>query len=165
LASPQLITSDRVCGGLVELFFTDRRRAVAAGVIPGIAPADVMALFARRLALDGTPVLLDEGMRPVEPLSSWFRHLALMGRSPKTMRKYAYVAVRLAGFLAQGGTDVVSATETDLLEFRALRTREAERADLQGDLGGRSDRDQRSVRLADRSGSCCGPAVAQRRPS
>jgi site-specific recombinase XerC len=62
-------------------------------------------------------------MRPVESLSSWFRHLASMGRSPKTMCKYAYIAVRLAEFLAQGATDLVSATETDLLEYRALRTR------------------------------------------
>jgi hypothetical protein len=106
------------------LFFTDRRRAVAAGVVPGIDPADVMALFARRVALDGTSVLLDAAMRPVEPLSSWFRYLALMGRSPKTMRKYAYIALRLAGFLAQGGTEGASGPETDLLEYRAWRTRE-----------------------------------------
>ena len=75
----------------MEPFFT-RRRGVAAGVIPGIDPADATALFARRLALNGTPVLLDEAMRPVELLSSWFRHLALLGRSRKTMRKYAYIA-------------------------------------------------------------------------
>lgn len=97
---------------------------MAVGVIPGIAAAEVSALFERRLALDGTPVLLDEAMRPVEPVSSWFRYLGLMGRSPKTLRKYAYIALRLSEFLAQGGTDVVSATETDLLEYRALRTRE-----------------------------------------
>jgi hypothetical protein len=108
----------------MELFFTDRRPAVAAGVVPGIDPADVRAVFERRVALDGIPVLLAEAMRQVEPLSSWFRHLASMGRSPKTMCKYAYVAVWLAEFLAQGGTDLVSATETDLSEYRALRTRD-----------------------------------------
>jgi hypothetical protein len=37
----------------MEVFFTDRRRAVAAGVVPGIDPADVTALFERRVALDG----------------------------------------------------------------------------------------------------------------
>jgi hypothetical protein len=36
------------------------------------------------------PVLLDEAMRPIEPLSSWFRNLAVMGRSPEAMHKYAY---------------------------------------------------------------------------
>uniref|UniRef100_UPI003F496C9D site-specific integrase n=1 Tax=Amycolatopsis sp. CA-096443 TaxID=3239919 RepID=UPI003F496C9D len=69
--------------------------------------------------MDGTPVLLDQRMCPVESVSAWFRHLALMGQSAKTMRKYAYVALRLSEFLAQTGTDVVSATETDLLEYRA----------------------------------------------
>jgi len=93
----------------MELFVTDRRRHVAAGWFLGIDPADVTASFERRAALDGIPVLLDEAMRPVEPLSSWFRHLASMGRSPKTMCKSAYIAV--------------PATETDLLEYRALRTR------------------------------------------
>jgi hypothetical protein len=67
------------------------------------------------------PVLLDEAMRPVEPLSSWFRHLALAGRSPKTMRKYAYMVLRLSDFLAQRGSDLLSATEEDLLEYRLLR--------------------------------------------
>ena len=74
----------------MELLFTDRRHAIAAGVVPGIGPAEVTALFERRVALDGMPVLLDEAMRPVEPLSSWFRHLAVMGRSPEAMHKYAY---------------------------------------------------------------------------
>ncbi|MFI7681006.1 tyrosine-type recombinase/integrase [Actinophytocola sp. NPDC049390] len=92
--------------------------------MPGIDGAELAELFGRRLALDGTPILLEREMCPVEPVSSWFRHLALMGRSAKTMRKYAYVALRLSEFLAQAGTDVVSATETDLLEYRALRTRE-----------------------------------------
>ena len=108
----------------MELFFTDRRCAIAAGPVPGIERADLAALFGRRLALDGMPILLDSAMRPVEPVSSWFRHLALMSRSAKTMRKYAYVALRLSEFLAQADTDLVSATETDLLEYRALRTRE-----------------------------------------
>ncbi|WP_410598071.1 tyrosine-type recombinase/integrase [Amycolatopsis sp. lyj-23] len=108
----------------MELYFTNRRRALAVGEVPGIERAELSDLFGRRLALDGTPVLLDLGMRPVEPVSSWFRHLALMGRSVKTMRKYAYVALRLSEFLSQAGTDLMSATETDLLEYRALRTRE-----------------------------------------
>lgn len=38
------------------------------------------------------------------------------------MRKYAYLALRLSEFLAQADTDLVSATQTDLLEYRALRT-------------------------------------------
>jgi integrase len=106
----------------VELFFSGRRAALAiADRIPGMEPAGVAALFERRLVPEGMPVLLDEAMRPVEPLSSWFRHLALAGRSPKTMRKYAYIALRLSDFLTQRGSDLLSATEEDLLEYRLLR--------------------------------------------
>jgi site-specific recombinase XerC len=107
----------------MELFFTDRRGALARDGVPGIDSTEVHALFERRLVLDGMPVLLDRAMRPVEPLSSWFRHLALAGRSPKTMRKYAYMALRLLDFLGRRGADLASATETDLLEYRALRLR------------------------------------------
>lgn len=37
------------------MFFTDRRRAIAVGSIPGIDGADLTELFGRRLALDGAP--------------------------------------------------------------------------------------------------------------
>jgi integrase len=125
LVGPSAVVVDHGCAeGSLELFFTDRRRAIAVGPVAGIDGAELVELFDRRLALDGMPILLDRRMCPVEPVSSWFRHLALMGRSAKTMRKYAYVALRLSEFLAQAGTDVVSATETGLLEYRALRTRE-----------------------------------------
>jgi hypothetical protein len=120
-------------------------------VVPGIDPADVRALFERRVALDGIPVLLDEAMHPVEPLSSWFRHLASMGRSPKTMCKYAYIAVRLAEFLAQGGTIRCRRRRPTCWSAGAADSGAA-RADLQGDVGGRGDGDQRSVRLAGRAG-------------
>ncbi|MEU4711626.1 site-specific integrase [Nocardia salmonicida] len=107
----------------MELFFTGRSRLPADGNVSGISQPELAQLLARRLVPDGLPVLLDSAMRPVEPLSSWFRHLALLGRSPKTMRKYAYVALRLHEFLAGRGRDLLSATESDLLEYRLLRTR------------------------------------------
>jgi integrase len=107
----------------MELFFTDRSRIRTGATVADLGPDDVAALFERRLVPEGMPVLLDNAMRPVEPLSSWFRQLALDGRSPKTMRKYAYVALRLQEFLTQRGLDFTTATETDLLEYRMLRTK------------------------------------------
>lgn len=107
----------------MELFFTDRSRVSARVTVAGLDPDDVAVLFQRCLATDGMPIVLDDAMRPVEPLSSWFRQLALAGRSPKTMRKYAYITLRLQEFLAQRGLDFATATEPDLLEYRLLRTR------------------------------------------
>jgi hypothetical protein len=149
----------------MELFFTDRRRAQAARVIPGIDPADVTALFARRVALDGMPVLRDKAMRPVEPLTTWFRHLALMGRSHKTMRKYAYIASRLASFLAHGGTDVVSATETEAWHGRPpVAARPAARPGIAArrtasstDSRGAAASSMRSPAVRSTSSSTCSP--------
>src|SRR5260370_378097 len=90
-----LLMRGRGCGGVVELFFASRSIGPTVGSVPGIEPAAVAALFERWLVVEGVPVLLDGLMRPVEPLSSWFRYLALAGRSPKTMRKYAYIGLRL----------------------------------------------------------------------
>ncbi|MGW4241177.1 tyrosine-type recombinase/integrase [Nocardia sp. NPDC004722] len=107
----------------MELFFTGPSRLPNDGSVSGISRPDLAQLMERRLLPDGMPVLLDSAMRPVEPLSSWFRHLALLGRSPKTMRKYAYATLRLHDFLTGRDRDFLSATEQDLLEYRLLRTR------------------------------------------
>ncbi|MFD7480996.1 hypothetical protein ACFV8Z_55505 [Streptomyces sp. NPDC059837] len=48
----------------------------------------------RRRVPTGTPILLDEAMRPVEPLSSWFRVTGQQGLDAKTMRAYAYTVLR-----------------------------------------------------------------------
>ncbi|MFF7476842.1 hypothetical protein [Streptomyces sp. NPDC008092] len=52
----------------------------------GVRPAELSELFERRRIPTGTPILLDEAMRPVEPLSSWFRMLGQQGLDAKTMR-------------------------------------------------------------------------------
>ncbi|MFZ3492334.1 site-specific integrase [Streptomyces sp. 5.8] len=80
-----------------------------------------VGLLDRRVIPDGTPVFLDRDMRPVEPVCSWFRHLAHKNRDPETMRSYAYVVSRLMDFLEHRGTDVVSATEADLVAYRRQR--------------------------------------------
>jgi hypothetical protein len=56
----------------VQLFFTDQRTVWKVGQVAGLSQAELSALFARRLVPSSTPVLLDEAMRPVEPVSSWF---------------------------------------------------------------------------------------------
>lgn len=108
----------------MELFKTDRRLVSRLGPVPGMAPSEVEELFRRRPPLDGMPVVLDEQMRPVEPVSSWFRSLALAERDTATMRAYAYAVLRLMDFLRVRDSDLLRATETDLLEFRRWRTRE-----------------------------------------
>jgi integrase len=71
---------------------------------------------------DGTPIFLDDQMRPVEPVSTWFRHLAVQRRDEKTMKAYAYIVRRLMEFLAERGADLLSMTEADLVAYRASRT-------------------------------------------
>ncbi|MFI5687641.1 site-specific integrase [Streptomyces sp. NPDC051636] len=91
-----------------------------------MSQTELSALFARRLVPSGTPILLDEAMRPVEPVSSWFRSLALDRKDAKTMRSYAYSVLMLLHFLLARETDLQSVTETDLQEFRLWRQDAAE---------------------------------------
>jgi integrase len=108
----------------VELFYVDRRRVerLPVEVEGGPTAAAVAAILERRVLPDGMPVVLDAAMRPIEPLCSWFRHLAHQRRDPKTMRAYAQIVRRLAVFLERRGVDLLSATEADLVAFHAART-------------------------------------------
>jgi hypothetical protein len=110
----------------VQLFFTDRRKVWKLGAVAGVSYADLCRVFERTRLAAGTPILLDEAMRPVEPVSSWFRALGLQGLDAKTMRAYAYTGLMLLNFLAAQGLDLREATESDLLEFRLWRREEAE---------------------------------------
>ncbi|MFJ8948219.1 site-specific integrase [Streptomyces sp. NPDC102395] len=110
----------------MQLFFTDQRKVWKVGQVAGLSQAELSALFARRPVPSGTPILLDEAMRPVEPVSSWFRSLALERKDAKTMRSYAYSVLMLLHFLLARETDLQSVTETDLREFCLWRQDEAE---------------------------------------
>ncbi len=110
----------------MQVFFVDRRQVERAGPVPGIDPAAVRDLFARRLVSDGTAIVLDSAMRPVEPVTSWLRSVA-RDCKPKTSRSYAYSALRLMDFLEARGLDLLSAAETDLVEFRQWRREDQER--------------------------------------
>ncbi|MBF6221810.1 hypothetical protein IU479_27320 [Nocardia abscessus] len=88
-----------------------------------VAPAEVNRLLTYRAIPAGTPVFLDEtSMRPVEPLCSWFRHLAYEDKDTKTLREYAYIVRRFAHFLHTRRRDVLAATESDLKAYHLLRT-------------------------------------------
>ncbi|MEU8794585.1 site-specific integrase [Streptomyces sp. NPDC048643] len=65
-------------------------------------------------------------MRPVEPLSSWFRLIGQQGLDPKTMKAYAYTVIMLLNYLTARGLDLRQATENDVLEFRRWRREDAE---------------------------------------
>jgi integrase len=89
-----------------------------------VSAGDVAGLLRQRAVPDGTPVFVDEDtMLPLEPLCAWFLHLAYDGKAAKTMREYAYIVLRLAGFLGECGCDLVSAREPDLRAYREMRTR------------------------------------------
>lgn len=73
---------------------------------------------------EGTPFFVDEDMRPVEPMCSYFVDLARHVGS-ESLRDYAYDLMGLEDFLARvldPPSDLLSATEADLVAFRRWRT-------------------------------------------
>lgn len=109
----------------MQLYYADRRKLSRSGPVPGIEPDELDALLSRWPIKDGTAVLLDEAMRPVEPVASWLEWLGAR-RKPKTTRAYSQAVFRLHDFLAAHGTDLLSACERDLLAYRRWRCDEAE---------------------------------------
>jgi site-specific recombinase XerD len=88
-----------------------------------VGRTEVARLLRHRAIPAGTPVFLDEtSMRPVEPLCSWFRHLAYEDKSAKTLREYAYIVRRFSAFLWARGRELLAATESDLKAYQAWRT-------------------------------------------
>ncbi len=88
-----------------------------------IGAGEVMLLLEFRAIPAGTPVFLDEqAMRPVEPLCSWFRHLAYEDKDVKTLREYSYVVRRFVHFLESRERGLLQATESDFTAYRTWRT-------------------------------------------
>ncbi|GAA2530904.1 hypothetical protein [Winogradskya humida] len=103
----------------MEIFYVDRR---SRGLWPGPEGFDVRSTLDYRSLPDGMPILVDEAMQPVEPVSGWFRVLAYDGKQATTLRVYAYIVRRLIAFLDGRGADLLSATESDLVAYRRSRT-------------------------------------------
>ncbi|MGW7752341.1 recombinase XerD [Streptomyces violaceusniger] len=80
---------------------------------------------------EGTPFFLGAGMRPAEPLCSFFLELAKTVKA-KSMQDYAYDAMDVVDFLAEldPPADLLSATEDDLLAYREDCTELRESPDM-----------------------------------
>ncbi len=112
-------------GETVQLVFTDLRRAYDhwETLLPdGRLAKELTTVHGE----SGVPVLLDDSMRPVEP---WCTYLRLLSQtvSASTIKNYAYDVLLFAGFLKARGTDVVSATQNDLVAYRQFRLTDAYR--------------------------------------
>lgn len=110
----------------MQLFYADTRKVWKAGEVAGLGYAELARLFERYRLPRGTPILLDDAMRPVEPLSTWFRSMALDRMDAKTMKSYALTLLMLLHFLMARGSDLLSATEADIKQFRQWRLDEDE---------------------------------------
>lgn len=75
---------------------------------------------------EGMPVILDNRWRPVEPWLTYFR-IVTASTAQSTVRNYAYDALRFASFLDARGTDVVHASDDDIVAYRDSRVSSAER--------------------------------------
>ncbi|MGW5401965.1 site-specific integrase [Streptomyces sp. NPDC003952] len=107
----------------MDLFFVSRARVQQRSAVFGGLGAEAVRRLDYRALPDGLPLIVDAGLRPVEPVCTWFRHLAYMGRDPDgTLRPYAYIVLRLLEFLAERGRELGTATESDLVAYRRSRT-------------------------------------------
>lgn len=78
---------------------------------------------------DGTPILVDEAMRPVEPWCTFLR-LYRVDLSSNSIAAYARDALEFARFLESRGIGVLDVTEQDIVGYRAAR--------LEAGISGRS---------------------------
>ncbi|WP_260761921.1 site-specific integrase [Mycobacterium sp. SMC-4] len=73
-----------------------------------------------RTVANGTPVIVDSAMRPVEPLCTFLR-LYSENISHNSAYAYALDTLRFTRFLAKNNTDVLTADRADLLAYRKHR--------------------------------------------
>ncbi|WP_327161943.1 hypothetical protein [Streptomyces zaomyceticus] len=139
-----------------------------------IAAAEVASLLRRRGVRDGAPVFLDENTQmPLLPLCEYGKYLATALLDESTLKDYGRVLGRLDNHLADLGSDVLSATETDLISYRSHRTQSQEKPigasawgkesfvldDFYGFLVSRKFLSRRPVRLAARGRNALAPRV------
>jgi integrase len=110
-------------GGRMLLSFVDPSLVPKHLCVRAVDAAAVVDMLENRAIPAGMPVFLDESsLLPVEPLCSWFRHLAYDDKDAKTMREYAYIVRRFVDFLHSRGQHLLDATESDMQAYRMTRT-------------------------------------------
>lgn len=88
-----------------------------------ISAEQVATLLKRRGILDGTPMYLDEETQtPIPPLCEFGRYLSTALLDETTLKDYGRVVGRVDDHLAELNSDVLSATESDLVSYRSHRT-------------------------------------------
>ncbi|MFD3804781.1 site-specific integrase [Streptomyces sp. NPDC058619] len=116
----------------MDYFFVSHEKVRRYYEAPPGVPLDAAAYVQRPGAVkEGTPFFLGPDMRPVEPLSSFFLELSKTVKA-KTMQDYAYDVMDLVDFLEEldPPTDLLSATEDDLLAYREDCTELRESPDM-----------------------------------
>lgn len=98
----------------VHLFFA------AWSTARSLAVSAALGLATEPKVRDGTPILLDSSMRPMEPWCRFLRQYSI-SISEKTIRAYALDALRFARFLDDRGIRVGDVTQDDLVAYRSLR--------------------------------------------
>ncbi|MFD4554596.1 hypothetical protein ACFWP5_09775 [Streptomyces sp. NPDC058469] len=95
---------------------------------PLLSGEEAAGLLVHRSISDGTTIYLDgERMMPVEPLCSWGRNMSYADLARSTLKDYGRITARFAGHQEGRGRDVLSATESDLVAFKKVRTQLQER--------------------------------------
>ena len=97
----------------MQLYFADWTAVGQSDYQIDVGPSD------RRVA-DGTPVLVDDAMRPMEPWCTFLR-LYCQNLRKNSVHAYARDALEFGQFLATRGTGVLNVSEPDLVAFRKYR--------------------------------------------
>lgn len=100
----------------MQLYFAEWTAVARSGYPMDIDMAD------RRIA-SGTPVLVDDAMRPVEPWCTFLR-LYCQNLRPRSVDAYARDALEFGQFLDSRGLGVLDVCERDLVAFRKHRLSE-----------------------------------------
>lgn len=97
----------------MDLYFADWQGAEKLGM------ADIDLPRVREVP-DRTPIIVDSGMRPVEPLCTFLRMYSETV-SQNSIYAYAIDTIRFTRFLHENNTDVLAASRADLLRYRKER--------------------------------------------
>lgn len=91
---------------------------------PVLSGTEAARLLEQLGLADGIPIYLDdETMMPVEPLCSWGRSMSYADLAEGIMRDYGRIMLRFSTHQAGRESDVLAATETDLVAYKKLRTK------------------------------------------